>query len=336
MVDSHELPGIDVTGYIEPVAKVANERVLDFRIDRCEIVSADRSGLEVSQERLDFKDILLELNYYEDIFTNGIFGNILINDSFSYHNKLSWCGDEFLVLRFTKSFYETTDPTNTVKGIFRVYKPDNRYLSNPQNENYTIHFCSEEVFLSQRIIVGKTYKNKKISDIVVDICLNYLKIPADKLGATGNGSYSNIEETFDKVDITINNMTPMQAISWLCTQAVSNKIGLEGGATYLFWRNKKGWFFKSIMSILNDVKGNIYPETSVFPPKTYYWYGVKNVSDAGGDQENVLQILSYEIENTHDSVERTHRGMFNNKLISIDYLRRTHEETTFEIGRAHV
>jgi hypothetical protein len=292
------------------INNVQNSMVSGLTIWKCEIVSAEK--------RLDFKHMVVELNYYEDMFTNGISGNIVINDSAAYNNRLSWCGDEFLVLNVGKPTLENTE-ANTLRGIFRIYKPSNRHLANETNENYIINFCSEEIFLSERIIVSKSYKNKKISDIVKDIATNYLKIKSNKLF---------IEETFDKRDIVIQNMSPMQAINWLCTQAIPNKTGLKSGATYLFWKNRNGWYFKSFMSIFNNVLPNLYPKMAG-EQKPFYWYGVKNTSFTG-DYDPFRQIITYSIANTHDSLERVQRGMFNNKLISVDYLRRVHEEVKFD------
>lgn len=294
-----------------PINNVQNSLVSSLAIWKCEIVSAEK--------RLDFKHLVIELNWFEDIFSNGITGNIVFNDSVAYNNLLSWCGDEFLVLSAGKPGLEDNE-TNSLRGIFRIYKPSSRHLANETNENYVIHFCSEELFLSERVVISKSYKNKKISDIVKDIAINYLKIKPKKL--------VEIEETFGNRDILIQNMSPIEAINWLSTQAISSKYGLQGGATYLFWKTKKGWYFKSVLSIFGSVNANWYPYPGTSKDNPYYWYGTKNVTFEG-DHDPHRQILSYKIENTYDSVERLHRGVFNTKLISVDYLRRVHEEKKF-------
>lgn len=295
----------------KPINNLENSLVSGLAIWKCEIVSAEK--------RLDFKHMIIELNWFEDMFSNGITGNIVINDSVAYNNLLSWCGDEFLVLNAGKPDMED-NATNCLRGIFRIYKPDARHLANETNENYVIHFCSEEIFLSERVIVSKSYKNKKISDIVKDIATTYLKIKPNKL--------IEIEDTLGNRDIVIQNMSPFEAINWLSTQAISSKNGLQSGATFLFWKTKKGWYFKSLISIFGDVNSNCYPYKGTSESNPYFWYGTKNVTYEG-DHDPHRQIFAYKIENTYDSIERLHRGVFNNKLISVDYLRRTHEEKKF-------
>ena len=66
------------------------QSVIDLSIDRCDIVSAVGS--------VDVKGLVAELNIYEDMFSNCMSGNLLINDSNSLHNAYSWCGDEYLIL----------------------------------------------------------------------------------------------------------------------------------------------------------------------------------------------------------------------------------------------
>jgi hypothetical protein len=291
-----------------PINNVQDLTLSGLTIWKCEIVSAEM--------RIDFKHMVVELNYYEDIFTNGISGNIVINDSLALNNKLSWCGDEFLVLNVGKPELENNE-ANTLRGIFRIYKPKDRHLANETNENYTINFCSEEIFLSERVIVSKSYKGKTISAIVQDIATSYLKIKK-----------ISVEKTFGTRDIVIQNMTPLQAINWLCTQAIPETTKLDSGAPFFFFRNRNGWFFKSFLSIYNNVNGNLHPPQTQ-KEKPFYWYGVKNTPYTGG-YDPYRHILSYSITNTHDSMERIQRGMFNNKLIAVDYLRRVHEEKVFD------
>lgn len=308
----------------------------NFEIKKCEIVSAVNfvppnlvDGQSIKPNRLDFSKMVVELNVYEDIFSNGMSGNLILSDSMSYLNKLSWCGDEFLVLEFTKTYLDD-QPERSFKGIYRIYKPTKRNLSHETNEGYIIKFCSEEMFLSERIQISKTYKKKKISDIVIDIALRYLKINPMKLGYNvDTQKYDNIEETFDVHDISIDNMSPMQAINWLATIAIpsdprfGNYGGLQSGAMYFFWRNRYGWYFKSILGIFNNVLTNIYPKVDDRQYITQYTYGTKNTHQETST-ELLYRIVSYNIAKTYDSVERLDRGMFNNKLISYDYLRRVH------------
>ena len=43
---------------------------------------------------LEFKNIVVELNYFEDIFNNGVSGSIVVNDSMNYIQILQLQGQE--------------------------------------------------------------------------------------------------------------------------------------------------------------------------------------------------------------------------------------------------
>lgn len=312
-------------------------QVSGLEIHKCTVVSA-------GPRFIDFKFIILEINYFEDIFSNSVTGEIVINDSNGLHNQFSWCGDEFLLLEVNKP---GTDKDKNrfppLKGIYRIFSTESRHLTGREyNENFVLHFCSEESFLSSRMKLSKAYKQMTISDIVIDIAINVLKIPRTKLGYNDRTKkYANIEETYGKRDIVIPNMRPLEAINWLCTMAISdinnkygNHGGLEGGATFFFYKNRYGVYFRSLLSIFNTVDQSRYRNPMLSSKSDEaYWYGVKNAEYPKDMNVNVdphNQILSYQIQDTFDSVQRDLRSLMSNKLIAIDYLRRTHDQKVFD------
>lgn len=296
------------------------QSVIDLQLDRCDIVSPVGS--------VNIKNIVVELNYYEDIFSNCISGNLLINDSSSYHNQYSWCGNEYLILSFNRP-----DSDNPIRRIFRIYSISNKRLTSNNNENYVLNFCSEELFLNQGIRISKSYNNYRISDIVKDIATNYLKIPSNEF------SDDNIEPTFGTYNIVIPNLKPLQAINWLCSFAISDRLpnNKESGATYLFYQNRYGYQFKSILGIFNNVNGeDFYPGIA----KTgFYWFGTKNsnldslIGNKSQGQSNLddrQQIISYKNLNSFDSLNSIRKGVFGNKTITLDYVTRTYKENSFD------
>lgn len=303
-----------------------SQTVTGLTVTKCLITSAAKA--------LDFKNAVVEFAYYEDIFTNSSHGTLLISDSSAFINKLSWCGEERLDLEISKPDLDD----NIFSGTFRIYNVTKRHLTKDDNENYLINFCSEEMVLSEKTRVCKTYKNTSISNIVRDIVHNFLGVD-EKLFPD-----SNIEETFGNVTITIPNMKPFEAINWLCTIAIcgdtkfGNHSGPNGGASYLFYQNKNGYNFRSLLSIYNTANLNSPYTSSYSHPLANksnfygYWYGIKNVDQNLPDQRKFdpySQIISYEILNTYDSLETQQRGMFCNRTISIDIITRQYQNNDF-------
>jgi len=109
----------------------------DFYLDKINIVTP--------KNILSIKSVFVELSYYEDIFRGTVSGHVLISDSISMIDRLGLSGNDYLELNFRKS--KSVD----VQGIskyFRIYRVGERILNNSETENYALHFCSEELFLS--------------------------------------------------------------------------------------------------------------------------------------------------------------------------------------------
>jgi len=315
----------------------------NLEINKCTIVSADGKSM-------DFKNSVVEFNYYEDIFSNCTSGVLVLSDSSGRQNQLSWTGDEYLILEFSKpetsgmlenyNFFdgdgkrkkEEKITAQPFKGIFRIYTVKGRHLGNDTNENLTLNFCSEELFLSERMKISQAYSKMKISAMVKDIAKKFLQIPDSKFGDAG------IEETYQDFNVVIPKLKPLEAINWLSTMAISKDLGPELGANYLFFRNRDGYQFRSILSIFKDIDRFQYTNPlaairSGGKKSSGYWYGMKNVEidkkTKGEPFDPYEQIISYQIMNSFDSVESHQRGIFGNRMMAINYLTRTNENADF-------
>lgn len=315
-MDSTILPEIDVNADKDR----AYNPIIDLQLKKCNIISAVGS--------IDIRGILVELNYFEDIFSNCISGSILVNDTKGLHNKFSFCGEETLLLSFNKP-----GSGGSISRIFRIFSiSDRRFVSNT-NESYILNFCSEELLLNQRIRISKTYTNMRISDMVYKIATEYLKVDPQDF------PQSNIEPTFGNYTITIPNLKPLQAINWLCNLAISNELpqNKKSGASYLFWQNKNGYHFKSILGIYNNVGSNLYTGPNL-DENSFYWYGTKNLflqlksptEGQSGALDDRQHILSFKNVDSYDSLKSARSGMFANKSIGIDYLTRKRDDVKFD------
>ena len=301
-------------------------QVTDLEINKCLIVSANKT--------LDFKNAVVEFNYFEDMFANFSSMNLLLSDSNGRHNELSWTGDEYLLFEANKPNVEGIPGATPLKGTFRFFKIDGRHLTKDDNENILLHCCSEDAFLSERMKISKSYKQKRISEIVKDIAINFLKIPASEFPD------DNIEKTMGLHDIIIPKWKPLEAINWLCTRAISDKHGPDSGASYLFWKNRYGYHFRSILSLYEDQAAierfqytNPIAKSQIGGASSGYWYGVKNIDYSSLQKwDPYEQIISHHPLNSYDSMELQQRGAMANRTLSLDYVKRTHENIDFDYG----
>ena len=261
--------------------------------------------LLTSVAAFDVKNILVELSYNEDLFTNSASGYLMVVDSTGYIEKLNMNGNEFIRMTFGKA----DDTINVVDKIFRVFKVSKRTPENDGNtETYSLYFCSEELVLSEQHKISKSYKAKDITTNVMDILTNYLKVPNNKLGV--------IEQTLGVYDFIVPNLKPFDAINWMSTYARPDAT--KYGADFLFFEDKFGYNFRSIQSLI------------VQPIYNTYSYNPKNISQTLTDK--TYNVSTYEIMDSYDTLGAINSGIFANQLISVDPLLRRYRITNFDYG----
>ena len=266
----------------------------DFSLDTCKIVTALAQPTEI-------RPIVLYFNYYEDLYNNFITGDITINDSIGLLSSLSITGQDYLILGFSKP-----GGTQKLEKTFRIFKITDRHIVNNQNENYTLHFCSEEAILSEQYKVSKSYNNMKVSDIVYNIANTQLAIANSKFLTT------NVEPTKGVRNLIIPSMKPFEAINWLCTQAISDKTKTVG-STYFFYENLYGYNFKSLQALYTNPVYDVYK----YEPKNLTMPDDPRLQDLSSEAKNVI---GYEVVSNFNSLGMITHGAYANRLIAIDLL----------------
>lgn len=273
---------------------------LDIAIESCVITNS-------SGQSLDFKNILVEFNYFEDIFSNFISGNLIISDSMGYINILQLSGGEIITLKLDKPGFDSPIEKN-----FMVNHISDRNITRATNENYIIHFYSNEVFLHEQYRITKSYKQMLLSDMIADICKTHLKISNEKLF---------VDKSSGLRDIIIPNFKPFQAINWLTSIAVSDDHK-NIGSPFVFYENRDGFHFKSVLNLFQHEIYNTYE------------YGIKGLKS---EKNNAVTDIDAELKNVIDYEHITNfnltnaikSGVFSNKMHTVDPLRLKLGETDF-------
>lgn len=276
----------------------------DYKLTSCVITSS-------SGQSLEFMDIVIEFNYYEDLFSNCITGNLLISDSMGYIDILQLQGYEFLSLVLDKPGYN-----QPIEKQFRISSITHRTMTKQTNENYIINFCSEELLLNEQYRVSKSYNNILVSDIVIDIALNRLKVPANKLV---------VDKTIGLRDIVLPNFKPIQAINWITTFAKGDGSG-DIGSPYVFYEDRDGFRFKSILELFKQ------------PVYKTYEYEAKGLRSKKNPivfnlADDMIDVIKYEAIKSFDSVSAIRNGTLANKMHTVDPLRLKLGETNFDYNQ---
>lgn len=269
----------------------------DYKLDGIALVVPS-----VGTSTIDIKPNMVELNLYEDIFGVSISGSLLISDALGLLPNFKLNGTEFVTISLRKNDAENVG----IKRTFRIYKISDRYFSPGNNyENYVLNFCSEELMISEKYRISKSYKNKTISNIIEDVLTRFLKV--------GTNKKIYIDKTLGVYDFVLPNKKIFETINWLSTYAVPQK-GI--GADMLFFENSDGFWFKSLQSLYTQ------------KPYLTYYFNPKNVSD--DLQYKLNNIISMDVLDSFDMLRSAYSGTFSNRLISIDTLTRKRTITDFD------
>jgi hypothetical protein len=271
----------------------------DFALQKLDFINA-------SGQRFEMQKLMVEMSYYEDIYSFCASGSVTIRDSQGFIELFQLSGNEYMEINFGK----VKDAANSDDQIFHVYKIGKRLpTGNLNDEFYTLYFCSEELYLSEQLKISKSYLGQKISSIVKSILTDILKTKSSKI--------NKIEETIGVYDFLVPRFKPLETISWISTYARPDTGGK--GSDMLFYENRYGYNFRSLQSIYKD------------PVYASYRYQQKNLSkDLEKIQDKVTSVLDYEFVKTYDVLNDTNSGTFANQLISLDPITRKSSVTNFD------
>lgn len=245
-------------------------------------------------ETVDLRNIFVELQIYQDIYSSSMSGVILIKDGNDLFNLLHMCGNEYLRVDLDK-------PTlnQPIKRIFRIYKTSGRAKEGNASQRYALHFCSDEMILSLGLLISKAYKQKRISDIANDILQNYVKVPSDRIAL--------FDTTDILYDIVIPNYRAYEALQWCASRAFNAS---ENKQSFFFFENTRGYNFVSLQTLYaGEVRKNIKLD-------------IKQTAE-NSLEDNLNSMNQMNIINDFDSIQTMMNGGMASKLFKINLIDRT-------------
>lgn len=244
-------------------------------------------------QTISLKNIMIELKIHQSIDAMVMFGSILIADGNDLFNSFYLNGNEYLRIRIDQPTLDIP-----LEKLFRIYKVGDRKNNNNAGSKYTIYFTSEEVLLSNTTLVSKAYKNRKTSEIVLDILNNFLSV--------NNKKISKLENTTGVHNFIIPNYRPFEAINW----AVSRSYNVAPSFCYYFYENTKGFEFVSLQTLY---KGKITKQL-ICDMKTINKEPNLPVDIA----RNKNSFENFSIINDFDMIASSGSGAFASKLLSVN------------------
>ena len=253
-------------------------------------------------QEIPVQKLVTEISYFEDLYSFSVSGFVMLYDGQGLLQKFQLLGYEYLRINFGR----VKSSKENISRTFRVYTSSRKQVGNHRAEEITLHFCSEELMLSESIKLQKGAPDggEEIHKTVTRILQTDLKIKK-KL---------NIEMTRGIYNFNINTLKPFEAISWLSTYA-RPETQKPAGADMLFFENKEGFNFKSLRTLMASTPYNTYK--------------VQQINHEMPMEEKIRTVLDYEFVKSFDVLNDISSGTYANRLISVDPLTRSFKITDF-------
>ena len=292
----------------------------DVKIEQLKLISSNNTIYDLS-------DFLIELNLYEDIFSNYLTGTIVISDSRNLFDMVPIIGEEYLVLKFvTPSF------TTSVQKTFRIYKAsDRRVVRDKNTQTYVLHFASIELFYDILLPLFTPFEGE-ITNIVGDLFDSYIAENRDFQISEAADEIKEIEnvtplyvktETANKVKFVSPGWTPFKCINWLASKSLPK----DGKAkNFLFFESNKSFCFTSVETLFREA----YEDNTSIGKYSISAAGIRQSDNRPDIDREYFLAQDVEMVDTTDHIKNYTNGYLASRLLTLDVYNKEYVVTDYD------
>jgi len=274
-------------------------------------------------------EFLVELNIYEDMFSQYLYGDIVLSDSRNLIDTLPIIGEEYLNVEFCTPTFD--EQNQIIRKTFRVFKLSNRNIVKDNNtQTFVLHFASVELFYDVLLPLYKSFEGN-ITEVAEQIFYDYI---ANNRNILLTNDDKEIKEAGEVTPLTIFNQssnnvkfvapgwTPFKCINWLASKAIPK----EGySKNYLFFESNKGFYFGSLDFLFRDALEN----NNIVG---VYSYGPNNLKQ-NKDRDLLKEFFTASevvMVDTTDHIKNYTNGYLANRLIFLDVYNKVYERVDYD------
>ena len=240
----------------------------------------------VNGDVINLTNFIIELNIYEDIFSNALQGVLLLTDSREVISGLPLVGDEILNLWVrTPGFDEGYG--QSIKKSFAIYSIKNRILTDDRGQVFALHFCSLEAMYDNVTQVSKKFEGTT-DEVAKEVWTKYF----DKVNR-GYGSIATDEKTplviadaphETKTAFVANMWSPFKTLNFI---AKRSKGKTQKSPSFLFYETCRQFYLTSIDNLIKAQLDN----SMIF---SEYFYLGKPISPLTGTADDITPVEGFE------------------------------------------
>ena len=265
----------------------------EYLLEECRIIS-------VTGKEYDIKDLVEEVNVYEDIEDAAISGSIIVSDTTNIVMNLPIIGEERLILKLSTPQSSPTEETiiDYTLNPLMIYKINRQQGIGENEQMVSMEFTTPETLRNQSTRVSQSYSGDT-SEIIE-------KILRDETYLNSKKNFYK-EPTANMAKVVFPNLHPYRCITQLLQMSNSKDNG--DSPAYLFYESTKGFHLRTFDGLCND------------PVQFDYRDNVATRLTPQGTTDpiaNLETIGNYEVVATKNSISSVGNGMLSSKLIQHD------------------
>lgn len=245
-------------------------------------------------EKIDIREIFIEMNIMNSIFENCIFGTILLVDANSLLTRFPIIGEETIEIQFNTPGNIKKNFTGAIWNVEDITPSDNGSKS-----TYVLKFISKEALTNKGTFVSKSYTNTLTAEeIVKDVMTTYLNTTKTL----------NVDACIEpKKTLIIPYMRPYEAIDFL-----KNRVKAKDSDEdyFLFFERFDGIYFKNFSGIISSPLNKANNE---------YYYMSNKFGNQGAQGLDMKRIISLKINSKFDTIQKIEMGMLQNEAFEYSF-----------------
>lgn len=293
-------------------------------------VLVEQIVLTTSSNRvIDLNDFLVELNIYEDMFSNYLRGTVLLTDSRNLIEIGPIIGEEFLTISVRTPSFD-----RRIKKTFKIFKVSDRSIIRDNNtQMYTLHFVSIELYYDILLPLFVSFEGK-ITDVVSKLFTDYIVSNRD-YDISGGETQTSVREiesetpliilndTANSVKFVATGWTPFRTINWLASKSIPLN---ETSKNFVFFESNKAFYFGSIEYLLKDVTQS----DSYIGEYSISAANIRDGKDTPDINREYFIAKDVEMVETTDGIKNFTNGYLASRLITLDVYNKKYQAIDYD------
>lgn len=235
----------------------SNNKAGSVSIDEVFIIS--RNNVEYN-----IKDIVIEINLFEDMYQPCLTGNVQVSDGHDLINLLPIVGEELIRIKLSTPSFPAGD---CLYKTFKIYAiTDKTPVMTDTTQVFTIHFISQEGFLDSAFPIQGTFTGN-VNDVASSIFNKYIQLPRntkDGVELDGNTELLLTDTTKNVIQFNSPNWTAFKCINYVAARSLRTD---NDGSNFVFFETNKTFVFGSVQELIDmQVKQKFLLESYKYSP----------------------------------------------------------------------